>query len=85
MPVKFTPRHRISIRSSRYSPFFAVIVIRIHILLWLQVTVADLLMDGAPPAELDDLRLLAMRVMGLHVAAIHTRYAYFHNDTPSSP
>jgi len=58
---------------------------RVHTLPWLQVTVADLLMDAAPPGELADIRLLAMRVMNLNFAAIHTRCAYFHNDIPSPP
>lgn len=78
MPI---PRHQIQI--SRYGTFLVAIVISFHDLSWLQITIADLLMDAAPPAELDDLRLLAMRVMNLSFGAIHTRYAYSHRDIPS--
>jgi len=42
-------------------------------------------MDAAPPAELADIRLLAVRVLNINSAAIHTRYAYFHDDTPWPP
>ena len=37
-------------------------------------------MDAAPPAELDNLELLAMRVMNANFGAIHTRYAYFRGN-----
>jgi hypothetical protein len=42
-----------------------------------------LLRDAAPPEELDDLQLLAMRVININFGAIHTRYAYFHSNIPS--
>jgi hypothetical protein len=87
MTIKLIPRHQIPLQSSRYGACFVEPVISFHILPWLQITVADLLMDAAPPAELDDLRLLAMRVMNTNFATIHTRCADFHpefrRDIPS--